>query len=156
VQRCEDLGISGVRDGLNQMLALDFIMANSDRHYNNFGLLRDADTLEWLGFAPIFDTGTSMWHDSIAARINPSIDQPAKPFNSRHGAQVRHITNFDWLDFDALEGVEEEYADLLTSNPNIDTTRRDALCRALGRRIMMLKQIAARREARRLARQLPM
>lgn len=31
-----------------------------DRHFNNFGVVRNADTLEWLGAAPIYDCGITM------------------------------------------------------------------------------------------------
>ncbi len=41
------------------MIVLDYIIANEDRHLNNFGLLRNAETLEWYGFAPIYDSGSS-------------------------------------------------------------------------------------------------
>lgn len=44
------------------MILLDFIMANTDRHYNNFAFLRNSNTLEWIGLAPIYDTGTSMFY----------------------------------------------------------------------------------------------
>lgn len=38
-----------------RMIFLDTIVANSDRHTGNFGLLRDVDSGEILGFAPCFD-----------------------------------------------------------------------------------------------------
>ena len=38
-----------------RMIFLDTITANPDRHTSNFGLLRDADTGELLGLAPLFD-----------------------------------------------------------------------------------------------------
>jgi hypothetical protein len=142
---CEGLDIPGVREGLDRMLALDYIIVNSDRHFNNFGVIRDAETLTWLGPAPIFDSGTSLWHDSVAYRINPSADAPSKPFNARHSAQIRHVGSFDWLDFSALKGIEEEYATLLNQSAFIDDARRDVLCGALTRRIAMLEAIATRR-----------
>lgn len=42
---------------LDRMIVLDHTIANGDRHLNNFGLVRDADTLEWLGSAPVYDCG---------------------------------------------------------------------------------------------------
>jgi hypothetical protein len=43
---CHTLGIPGARDSIDKMLAVDFIIANEDRHFNNFGAVRNADTLE--------------------------------------------------------------------------------------------------------------
>ena len=42
------------------MFILDYIMLNEDRHLNNFGIIRDVQTLNWIGTAPIFDTGESL------------------------------------------------------------------------------------------------
>jgi len=37
------------------MLAFDAIIGNTDRHLENFGFLRDSNTGEYLGMAPLFD-----------------------------------------------------------------------------------------------------
>lgn len=51
-----------VRRHLDYMFTVDYILSNTDRHTNNFGLLRNSDTLEPIGPAPIYDTGNSMFH----------------------------------------------------------------------------------------------
>ena len=43
-----------------QMIFLDTICANPDRHTNNFGLLRDTVTGEFLGLAPNFDNNMAL------------------------------------------------------------------------------------------------
>lgn len=63
VNCCNELGIPGTVEFLDRMIVLDYIIANEDRHYNNFGALRNAETLEWLGFAPIYDSGSSLGFD---------------------------------------------------------------------------------------------
>ena len=45
------------------MILTDFLITNTDRHWENFGILRDPDTLRFLTLAPIFDSGTSMLYD---------------------------------------------------------------------------------------------
>ncbi|MDR0500987.1 MAG: HipA domain-containing protein [Coriobacteriales bacterium] len=145
LQRCEELGIPLIREGIERMLVLDYIVVNTDRHYNNFGMVRDADTLQWLGFAPIFDSGTSMWHNQFANRINGLMDQKSKPFNTKHSSQIKHVTDFSWLDFQALKGIDDEYSELLAQSVFIDDARRSALCLALNQRIQMLANIVARR-----------
>ncbi|MCL2323822.1 MAG: excisionase, partial [Oscillospiraceae bacterium] len=62
---CDYLGIPDVRASLNKMLVLDYIIANEDRHYTNFGFIRSAETLKWYGTAPIFDSVTSLWHNAL-------------------------------------------------------------------------------------------
>lgn len=43
-----------------RMIFLDTIVANPDRHTNNFGLLRDVDTGKLTGFAPNFDNNMAL------------------------------------------------------------------------------------------------
>lgn len=56
----EENGISDARIKLENMYILDFIIMNEDRHLNNFGIIRDVNTLKWLDIAPIFDNGQSL------------------------------------------------------------------------------------------------
>lgn len=39
----------------------DALMLNEDRHYGNFGLLKDNETGRWIGLAPLFDHGLSLF-----------------------------------------------------------------------------------------------
>ena len=39
----------------------DYLISNTDRHMNNISVIRDPDTLKLLGFAPIYDSGNSMF-----------------------------------------------------------------------------------------------
>ena len=45
------------------MCVLDAIILNTDRHYGNFGVLFDTDTLEIQGMAPVFDHNRSLLPD---------------------------------------------------------------------------------------------
>ena len=51
-----------VREHLDYMFTVDYIISNTDRHSSNYGLLRNSDTLEPIGPSPIFDSGNSMFH----------------------------------------------------------------------------------------------
>lgn len=46
VNCCEKLGIQGAVPFIDRMIVLDYIIANEDRHFNNFGVLREAETLK--------------------------------------------------------------------------------------------------------------
>lgn len=60
-ERCRQMGERYVQ-GLSDMLALDALICNTDRHYNNFGFLADSRTNELVDFAPLFDHGNSLYH----------------------------------------------------------------------------------------------
>ncbi|MDR0380744.1 MAG: excisionase [Oscillospiraceae bacterium] len=142
---CRALGIPDIKESIEKMLTVDYLIVNEDRHYNNFGVIRNADTLEWMGFAPVFDCGTSLWYDKPNAMIRPLAKAPSKPFGSSHDEQIKLIDNLDWLDFSLLKGVEEAFFDILSGSPFIDAARRDALCRGLAKRVAMLRDDKKRR-----------
>lgn len=54
---------------LDRMIVCDYLLANGDRHMGNFGILRDPDTLEWIGAAPLFDNGGCLGADEHTERI---------------------------------------------------------------------------------------
>lgn len=135
---CESLGIPGVRDALDQMMVLDYLIVNEDRHQNNFGALRNADTLDWVGPAPIYDSGTSLWFALPTGMISPTAKLDCKPFKTSHEEQIRLVSRFDWVDLSKLTGVDEEFREIVAGSPFVDNTRCDAICDALRRRVQML------------------
>ena len=44
---------------LDAMIAVDSVTFNKDRHLNNFGFLRDVNTGQVTGYAPLFDNGSA-------------------------------------------------------------------------------------------------
>ena len=49
-------------DALEDMLVFDAVIANTDRHFGNFGFLVDARTNTLAGPAPLFDHGNSLFN----------------------------------------------------------------------------------------------
>ncbi len=66
IDRCVQLGISEreIRNQMELQTMMDYLVTNTDRHFSNFGLLRDPDTLEFIGCAPIYDSGNSMFYNA--------------------------------------------------------------------------------------------
>ena len=63
IEQCVSYGLreEEVRRIMDYQTLTDFVITNSDRHYNNFGILRDPESLEVLSLAPLFDFGNSMF-----------------------------------------------------------------------------------------------
>ncbi len=142
---CEVLGVKNIEKSLDQMLVLDYIIANEDRHLNNFGLVRDAETLEWIGMAPIYDSGSSLGYDKVASQIRAERGVICKPFKKRHDQQVKLVSSFDWIDFDRLADAKELVCEILSSDgaeDYIDQNRRDAIADTVERRVKRLAQMA--------------
>jgi len=135
---CENLGIPDISDSLDRMLTVDYIIVNSDRHANNFGVVRNANTLEWIGAAPIYDCGTSMWHDKLTHLVRPNEKHKSKPFRSTHLEQIKLVKSFNWLDIKALSGIDEEFREILSGSVFIDEARRDKLCFGIKSRVTQL------------------
>ncbi|AGL00419.1 hypothetical protein [Desulfoscipio gibsoniae] len=139
---CEHLGIPDMKEFLNYLLVFDFLLANTDRHFANFGAVRNVDTLAWVGAAPVFDSGTSLWHDQVPRVIDPHGDVPSHPFKPTHAQQIVLAGNLNWIDFSALRDIDEEFRTLLSGSPYIDEPRTDALCKGLKGRVEQLEQLA--------------
>ena len=138
---CDALGIPGVREALDRMMVLDYLIVNEDRHQNNFGVLRDADTLGWIGPAPIYDSGTSLWFSSPVSMIRPAAKLPCKPFKTSHDEQIKLVSSFDWVDISALHGIDAEFREIVKGSPFVDEARCNAICGALCRRVEMLSEV---------------
>lgn len=145
---CDALGIPGIRDALDRMMVVDYLIVNEDRHQNNFGVVRNAETLEWLGAAPVYDSGTSLWFNQFTTMIRPEAPgRGCKPFKTSHSEQIKLVRSFEWLDLTALHGIGEEVREIVRDAPDIDETRRDALGAALDRRVELLTEIVNERAA---------
>ena len=139
----EQLGVKNIREQTEKMIVLDFLIGNEDRHFNNFGLIRNAVTLEWIGVAPVFDCGTSLWYNTQESLIKPlSPNLPAKPFKKTHREQIKLVKDFSWLDMKKLKGMEEEMEEILSQSPYISRERRTVLCDAFCQRAELLGEIA--------------
>jgi hypothetical protein len=140
---CELLGLEGTQTFLNKMLTLDFLIVNTDRHFNNFGVLRNADTLTWIGFAPVFDSGTSMWHNidtnDLVSKVN---SQDSKPFKNTHLEQIKLVNDFSWLDHKTLENLPDMVYKLFKVVPNFNSDWAEALGKAVSVRANILQEIA--------------
>lgn len=138
---CGAAGIPGMPESLDRMMVLDYLIGNEDRHQNNFGVARNAETLEYLGAAPLFDSGTSLWFDKPTAMIGAKAKLCCKPFKSSHEEQIKLVNSFEWLDLNALYGIDEEFREMVRGSLFIDNARCDALCMALKGRVDALTDI---------------
>lgn len=143
---CEILEIPGVSDSLDRMLVADYILANVDRHFGNFGAIRSADTLTFDSMAPLYDNGTSLWYNTMDFFINPEADVESSTFRGKLVQQIPLVTSFDWLDLSKLQGIDEECADILSVSPYISEQRREFLCGAVSRRVELLEDLILEQE----------
>lgn len=145
VNCCEALGIKEVIPFLDRMIVLDYIIANEDRHFNNFGVLRNAETLEWIGMAPIYDSGSSLGYDKLAAQIRSDRDVICKPFKKHHTEQLKLVSSFEWIDFEQLCDVRKFIVESFSKEEMedyMDEARIMAIADTVEKRIQYLSQLS--------------
>ena len=138
---CDTLKIPNARLSVNQMILLDYLMVNTDRHFGNFGALRNSETLEWIGIAPIFDTGTSLWNDRIESEIIPTMDYSSSCFENTHQKQLTLLHHWkDTINWDAIFNLRDVCLHTLYQAPFGKSQRPQQLTSALMKRTEMLWQ----------------
>jgi hypothetical protein len=136
---CDNLGMSEISAALDKMIVLDYIISNEDRHYNNFGFVRNAETLVWHGLAPIFDSGTSLWYNTqFVGRV-----MECKPFRKSHDEQIKLVSDFSWFNASALEGLSDELIEILSQSETVDKSRRTAIAAAVKDRCSRVEKLAS-------------
>lgn len=141
----EEKGISDVREKLENMFILDYLILNEDRHLNNFGVIRDVNTLRWLDIAPIFDNGQSLnildYNDEELI-----INGQGRFFYivDNFDSIISKVKDIKRIDLSKLDGIEEDFDNLLHKYQSVTkmTDRRiNKLCTLLLSRINKLKTI---------------
>lgn len=136
---CDRLGIPGMKKFLDYMLVFDYLMANTDRHFGNLGAVRNIETLEWVGPAPIFDSGTSLWHDKLTRAIN-------QPFYSSVSRQMKLVSDFSWIPFEELRHLRDDVREIFEPTDFIDEERIEVLSNAVTSRVEELQDMEVERK----------
>ena len=106
----------------DDFLFLDFLLRNTDRHYNNFGLIRDVESFA-IRPAPIYDSGASLWNGMDPDAMDNG-DYRTKPFwTDQWGEednaywQLSLIDDWDRYDLGVLDDVPDIVHAQLSSRP---------------------------------------
>lgn len=138
---CGALGATSARAALERMIVCDDILANSDRHFRNFGIVRNVETLACRP-APIFDSGTSLWCNLSLAKLKAGeFSFTSKQFEASPARQMLLVEDLNWFDTDALEGFVAEAMGILAKNDAL-AARLPHIERALEHRVERMVGIA--------------
>ena len=111
--RClNSLGINNAQTLTDKMIICDYIIANKDRHFNNFGAIRNVNTLKFISIAPIFDNGCSLWYDENDMYVGEFF--LTKPFEDYEKKQLSLVKSLDWLDISKLKDFPDEVEAILS------------------------------------------
>ena len=141
----ENHGIKNAREQMENMYILDFLIMNEDRHLNNFGIIRDVNTLKWLSVAPIFDNGMALNVDyysegEVAISNHGRLFYEVKPFDEI----IKVVKDFSRIESTKLNDLPEWFDKLLHQYQSItkmSDKRIQLLCVLLNRQINKLKDL---------------
>ena len=138
--RClNELNIPNANILVDKMIICDFILANKDRHFNNFGVIRNVLTLEFEKVAPLFDNGCSLWFDENDMYVGEFFF--TKPFEEYEKVQVSLVKNISWLDISKLDGFDLEVKEILSSNKLLSEERINKIVEQIKLRIEFVNQL---------------
>jgi hypothetical protein len=150
INTCERMGIENIKDDLDKMIGIDYIIANIDRHHGNFGIIRDANTLEWLKISPVFDSGRSLWCDKTnISNISAERKTESRTFMNTNEDQIRLIKKYDWFDIKKLERTGELFQHILNKNKGMEKERIEKICSCIESRIHTFNGIIEKRTVQR-------
>jgi len=107
---CAEHGLSEleVRSFLEYQILTDFVLMNTDRHLNNFGILRDSQTLKFVRMAPIFDSGNSMfWDYPRLPERSDCTEITVNSFRKTEAELLKLVTDRSRVHMDLLPSREE-------------------------------------------------
>ena len=119
INQCVSLGLSkDIRKDLENMILIDFITANTDRHWSNFGIIRDSETLTAKRLAPLYDHGAA-FYTKYHTKIIPNTIQTlkCKSFRNTQWDNIKLVNDFSLLENKNIfilphlleKGYNEEY-----------------------------------------------
>jgi len=136
VEICEKKGISDVKERLDEMIAIDYIIGNTDRHTGNFGILRDADTLQWIKVAPIFDNGNSLFYNERDANNIPdNTDSFCRWFRESNADKLKLIDYPKWYNPSRKNDIIDIIYTNLLDNENTSKAKCEKIAEIIKSRI---------------------
>ena len=144
VDRCNALEIPNAEQDLLKIFLMDYIIANVDRHSYNISFLRNCETLKWIGVAPVYDSGKSMFLNKLDFEIEAasSFRIGSKPFEETQAAQFESLPMekiAHLVDFSSLKDISKWYKNFLAPLRRLSDAKKSALVKALDERIREAK-----------------
>ena len=110
IKKCSEC-LPDVQHFMDVMLCIDFLVANSDRHLNNFGILRDTKSLQWKSMAPVFDSGNSLFYrytsNSLLPKGKELLKMPVTSFYRTASEQLKCVSDKGCVKLSCLPSLSE-------------------------------------------------
>jgi len=142
IQACENRSIKNAKEEIDKMIVIDYLIRNTDRHIGNYGILRNSETLKWEKIAPLFDNGSSLWHDAQDIKyINADTKSNSRSFTGENEKNISLVGNIGWYDKSKLNGTDEVMQKVLKCNRNMDEERVNRIAGEFRKRVNNLDML---------------
>ena len=142
IRVCMKNGLSeeSVRTFLEYQILSDFVLTNTDRHFNNFGILRDPVSLRFIGMAPIFDSGNSMfWNCTSLPQQDPLLNISVNSFRKKETDLLKYVREYSLINIDKLPFEDEVRA--LLEKGNLSQKQIDGIINGYLRKTELLSKL---------------
>lgn len=142
LELCSRQGVdaSYLRAFMEYQILTDFVISNTDRHFNNFGVIRDSKTLCFLKPAPIFDSGNSMFYNSSRICTDEGLlDLNVTSFTKKEIQLLKYVTDPKLLDLSLLPG-EQEVLELFMLDTGVKEEDTVKIAKAYSKKIKYLRE----------------
>lgn len=128
-----------VRKQLEYTIMTDFILTNTDRHYNNFGFLYDSAKKKIVRMAPIFDTGNALFYqEDYIPTGKYLLDIRVSSFLKREVDLLQYVRHPELITIEKLNGFSKEAGELLREHTKMPESRIHAITRSIDEKIDFL------------------
>ena len=143
VSKCCEQGLD-IRKDLEYQIMTDFIISNTDRHLNNFGIIRDAHSLKWIKAAPIFDSGNSMFYKSQHIPLDDELLKiKVTSFANKETKLLSYVQDRGLVDVSKLPSADWVYnllqKDVITVSESVRAETSERLVKAYLKKIKYLE-----------------
>lgn len=123
----------------DMMLMTDFVITNTDRHFNNFGVLRNPDTLQYVCPAPIYDSGNSLFYKQDYVPVGKALlEIEVTSFKSIEVELLKEVKQRTLFDTKCLP-TTDCLNNLLLKDELMPEQRRERILKAYERKIEYLR-----------------
>lgn len=129
-----------VRGQLEYTIMTDFILSNTDRHFNNFGFLYCPSEHRMVSMAPIFDTGNALFYNwEIIPSSQNLLQITVSSFCRREVDMLRYVNRPDAVNLKSLEYFPEEAEGMLKKYTDMPDMRSEAIADTIRQKIRYLE-----------------
>lgn len=135
-----------LRHDLEYQIMTDYILSGYDRHLNNISVLRDADTLQFIGMAPIYDSGDCLFANrAFPFSVKELEKMETSSFKKRESELIKIVTDPNVIDLTKLPPVSF-IREMYEKDPKVSEKYIDTVCKWYEQKIDMCRSFQLRRE----------